>query len=119
MSSVNERRTLVHASRARSPRIPVIHLEPEANALHTHAESFHNTPPQGFTYAALSRGVECFCSDVRGESALLKYMESALCDIPCPGEPRYHCGGAEFMSLYRTSVPGAFTSLTVKMTIAF
>ncbi|XP_038055023.1 WSC domain-containing protein 2-like isoform X2 [Patiria miniata] len=59
----------------------------------------------GFTYAALSHGTECYCSDVKGESPLLKYMESALCDLPCPGEPRYHCGGREYMSLYRTSVP--------------
>ncbi|XP_022088327.1 WSC domain-containing protein 2-like isoform X1 [Acanthaster planci] len=59
----------------------------------------------GFTYAALSRGAECFCTDVKGESALLSYKDSALCDIPCGGEPRYHCGGRDYMSLYRTSVP--------------
>ncbi|XP_071809551.1 sialate:O-sulfotransferase 2-like isoform X1 [Asterias amurensis] len=57
------------------------------------------------TYAALSRGSQCFCSDVKAESVLLNYMESALCDKPCSGDPKYHCGGMEFMSLYRTSVP--------------
>ncbi|XP_071809550.1 sialate:O-sulfotransferase 2-like isoform X2 [Asterias amurensis] len=57
------------------------------------------------TYAALSRGSQCFCSDVKAESVLLNYMESALCDKPCSGDPKYNCGGMEFMSLYRTSVP--------------
>ena len=61
---------------------------------------------QHLTYAALSRGSQCFCSDVKAESVLLDYMESALCDKPCSGDPKYHCGGFEFMSLYRTSVPG-------------
>ncbi|XP_033646137.1 WSC domain-containing protein 1-like [Asterias rubens] len=65
----------------------------------------HSCIALGFTYAALSRGTECFCSDVKGESPLLNYMESALCDIPCSGEGRYHCGGAHHMSLYRTAVP--------------
>ena len=61
---------------------------------------------QHLTYAALSRGSQCFCSDVKAEPVLLNYMESALCDKPCSGDPKYNCGGMEFMSLYRTSVPG-------------
>ncbi|XP_022101368.1 WSC domain-containing protein 2-like [Acanthaster planci] len=60
---------------------------------------------ESFTYAALSRGMECFCSDVRGQTALLNYTESANCNISCPGRSQQGCGGLEYMSLYRTSVP--------------
>ena len=61
---------------------------------------------QDFTYAALGRGIQCYCSNVKGNSSLLHYVDSAHCDIPCSGDRRYHCGGENFFSLYRTVVKG-------------
>eukprot|EP00057_Strongylocentrotus_purpuratus_P032628 XP_788295.3 PREDICTED: WSC domain-containing protein 2 [Strongylocentrotus purpuratus] len=60
-----------------------------------------------FTYAALSRGHECYCTDVSSKSQFLSYVDSVLCDVPCTGDQYHNCGGNKFMSVYRTSVPDA------------
>ena len=63
---------------------------------------------QDFTYAALGKGIQCYCSNVKGNSSLLHYVDGALCDLPCSGDKLYHCGGEQYLSLYRTNVPGLF-----------
>ncbi|XP_041472338.1 WSC domain-containing protein 2-like [Lytechinus variegatus] len=60
-----------------------------------------------FTYAALSRGRECYCTDVSMKSQFLSYVDSALCDVRCTGDRYHNCGGDNYMSVYRTSVPDA------------
>nr|XP_054755389.1 WSC domain-containing protein 2-like [Lytechinus pictus] len=60
-----------------------------------------------FTYAALSRGDECYCTNVSSTSEFLSYVDSSLCDLKCAGDKLHHCGGKTFMSVYRTSVPDA------------
>ncbi|XP_071481312.1 sialate:O-sulfotransferase 1-like [Diadema antillarum] len=57
-----------------------------------------------FTYAALSRGRECHCTEVSAKSPFLTYVDSALCDQPCTGDAEHNCGGEMYMSVYRTAV---------------
>ncbi|XP_072177900.1 sialate:O-sulfotransferase 1-like [Diadema setosum] len=58
-----------------------------------------------YTYAALTKGTQCYCTNVHRSTSLLRYVDSALCDVPCTGDRNYDCGGREYFSLYRTSVP--------------
>ncbi|XP_063960417.1 sialate:O-sulfotransferase 2-like [Lytechinus pictus] len=60
-----------------------------------------------FTYASLSRGRECYCTDLSSKSQFLSYEDSALCDVKCTGDMYHNCGGDNYMSVYRTSVPDA------------
>ncbi|XP_033111387.1 WSC domain-containing protein 2-like isoform X2 [Anneissia japonica] len=61
-----------------------------------------------YTYAALGKGTQCLCSNIRSkENTLLDYKDSKFCDVPCSGEALYNCGGEQYLSLYRTKVTDA------------
>ncbi|CAH2350927.1 hypothetical protein CLIB1423_02S08284 [[Candida] railenensis] len=51
----------------------------------------------GYKIIALYKGNQCYCLEnepTSGESS------SASCDIPCPGDSSYSCGGSAFYNVY-------------------
>lgn len=55
---------------------------------------------QGYAYAGLQAGYQCFAGNVLGYCA----AREDDCNAPCPSDPKRKCGGAWRASIYRTGV---------------
>ena len=51
----------------------------------------------GYTYAGLQYGKECFC----GNSIAPGLLGAQKCTMPCAGNPAQYCGGPQKLSVYR------------------
>ncbi|KAL4888328.1 WSC domain-containing protein [Aspergillus ambiguus] len=52
---------------------------------------------EGYTYAGMEYGTQCFCGTAIGDRSTLV---DAGCDTPCPANPSEICGGSNSLSLY-------------------
>lgn len=51
---------------------------------------------QGFSYAGLEYGAECWCGNALADSA----SSSMGCDMPCKGDTHSFCGGRDALNIY-------------------
>jgi hypothetical protein len=51
---------------------------------------------QGYTYAGVQYGRQCFCGNSYG-----RYGQSMACNMPCEGNPKQNCGGGWANAVYR------------------
>ncbi|KAF6038891.1 hypothetical protein EB796_002798 [Bugula neritina] len=105
------------------PDIPSVHYlgcwnSKDSNLMSTHSTNSSSNSPslcrdtcflEEFKYATLRDGQVCECTNSYQEGG--RSAESA-CDVPCPGDASYMCGGSERSSVYTTGLYGvSVTSL--------
>lgn len=74
------------------PAHGILHNWPLTTTVEACADACHN---QGFTYAGLEYGVECWCGNGISSSPATEG-----CDMPCSGNPAQICGGPDRLSVY-------------------
>lgn len=53
---------------------------------------------EGYPFAGVEFGRECYCGNVLANGTLP--LDSSSCDFPCSGDPSQTCGGAGALNLY-------------------
>ena len=57
---------------------------------------------RNFPYAGLY-GTQCYCLEEKHVLNNMTLFESGICNVPCPGNLREHCGGPSELSVYNIS----------------
>ena len=73
-----------------------------------------NGPPvttNGFVFAGVQNGGQCLCGDRVPPRSI--FTEKSECDMKCPGNERFNCGGSWRMNVYTTGLQQGYKGLDI------
>ena len=70
-----------------------------------------NVPPpsvNGFVFAGLQDGSQCFCGSCVPPRSI--FANASECEMKCPGDDKFNCGGSWRMNVYTTGLKQGYES---------